>query len=156
KGFVYAEMNDQIVRYRIPAGGGAPGAKPQVVVSGLPLGGNHPMHPFAIDPRGRLLVDMGSATNSCQTRDRQPGAPGEQPCKELETRAGTWLYSADKLDQAFSPAERYATGIRNGEGLAFDAAGRAYATQHGRDQLAQNWSALYPDVKAAAELPAEE
>ena len=45
------------------------------------------------------------------------------PCKELETRGGIWRYDAKKTDQTFSPAERYATGIRNGEGFAIDAAG---------------------------------
>lgn len=156
KGFVYAEMNDQIVRYPIPAGGGAPTGKAQVVLSGMPLGGDHPMHPFAIDAKGQLFVDMGSATNSCQPRNRQPGVPGADPCTELQTRGGTWLYAADKLGQTFSPAERYATGIRNGMGLSLDASGRLYATQHGRDQLPQNWAKLYPDAKGGAELPAEE
>ena len=51
------------------------------------------------------------------------------------TRAGIWRYDANKTDQVFSPKERYATGIRNGEGFDFDAAGRLYVTQHGRDQL---------------------
>jgi len=155
KGFVYAEMNDKIVRYRL-AGSGVPADKPQVVVSGMPLGGDHPMHPFAINAKGELFIDMGTATNSCQPRNRVAGVPGNQPCDELLTRGGTWLYSADKLDQKFSPAERYATGLRNGMGLAFDAAGRLFATQHGRDQLLQNWGKLYPDAKLATELPSEE
>src|SRR5204863_8586338 len=89
KGAVYAEMNDQIVRYAIGPGG-LPSGKPQVVVSGLPLGGDHPMHPFAIDARGRMFVDMGSATNSCQPQNRRAGVPGAAPCTETETRAGTW------------------------------------------------------------------
>ena len=156
KGFVYAEMNDQIVRYRLTAGSDIPTGRPQVVLSGMPLGGDHPMHPFAINAKGQMFVDMGSATNSCQPKNRQPGVPGAEPCVEKETRGGTWLYSADKLDQKFSPAERYATGIRNGMGLSFDASGRLFATQHGRDQLIQNWGKLYPDVKATTELPAEE
>ena len=46
-------------------------------------------------------------------------------------------------------------GIRNGEGLAFDAAGRLFATQHGRDQLYQNWPQLYTPEQSA-DLPAEE
>jgi len=41
-------------------------------------------------------------------------------------------------------------------GLSFDAAGRLYATTHGRDQLLQNWRQLYPDAKTGAELPSEE
>jgi glucose/arabinose dehydrogenase len=156
KGFVYAEMNDRIVRYPLAAGSVVPADKPQVVLSGMPLGGDHPMHPFAIDAKGQMFVDMGTATNSCQPKNRVAGVPGAQPCDELLTRGGTWLYSADKLGQVFSPAERYATGIRNGMGLAFDAQGRLFATQHGRDQLLQNWGKLYPDAKAATELPSEE
>jgi glucose/arabinose dehydrogenase/cytochrome c5 len=155
KGFVYAEVNDKIVRYAL-SGAVVPTGKPQVVVSGMPLGGDHPMHPFAIDAKGQMFVDMGTATNSCQPRNRVAGVPGNQPCDELLTRGGTWLYSADKLDQTFSPAERYATGIRNGMGLAFDAQGRLFATQHGRDQLLQNWGKLYTDAKTTTELPSEE
>ena len=97
------------------------------------------MHPFAIDEEGHLFIDLGSATNSCQFQNRMPNSPGHQPCTELETRAGTWLYDANKKDQHFSSAERYATGLRNGEGFAFDTAGRLFVTQHGRDQLSQNW-----------------
>jgi glucose/arabinose dehydrogenase/cytochrome c5 len=156
KGFVYAEMNDEIVRYPLAAGSDVPADKPQVVLSGMPLGGDHPMHPFVIDAKGQMFVDMGTATNSCQPKNRQPGVPGAEPCVEKETRGGTWLYSADKLDQKFSPAERYITGLRNGMGLSFDASGRLFATQHGRDQLIQNWGKLYPDVKQTVELPSEE
>jgi glucose/arabinose dehydrogenase/cytochrome c5 len=159
KGYVYAEEKDKIVRYALPAGGGVPAGKtPEVVVSGMPLGGNHPMHPFVIDAKGQIFVDMGSATNACQgdAGDRKPGVMGLAPCTELETRGGTWKYDANKLDQAFSAKERYATGIRNGEGFAFDGAGRLYVTQHGRDQLPALWPKLYPDLKAATELPSEE
>jgi glucose/arabinose dehydrogenase/mono/diheme cytochrome c family protein len=132
-----------------------PTASPEVVVSGLPLTGDHPMHPFVIDAQGNLYVDLGSATNACQIANRMPNSPGHQPCTELETRAGTWLYDANRTDQHFSPAERFVTGLRNGEGFAFDAAGRIYATQHGRDQLRENWPSLYRPQEGANE-PAEE
>ena len=52
KGALYAEINDRIVRYALPAGSNIPRDPPQTVVSGLPLGGDHPMHPFAIDADG--------------------------------------------------------------------------------------------------------
>ena len=156
KGYVYAEVNDRIVRYALAPGAIAPTGKPQVVISGLPVKGDHPMHPFIIDAKGQLFVDLGSATNSCQPKNRFSHVPGAQPCVELETRAGTWRYDAGKLDQKFSAAERYATGIRNGEGFGIDAAGRMFVTQHGRDQLIQNWRDLYPDEAKATELPSEE
>jgi glucose/arabinose dehydrogenase len=156
KDAIYAEMNDKILRYPLPSGEIAPKGDPQVVVSGLPLSGDHPMHPFIIDAEGNLFVDLGSATNSCQAKNRMPNSAGLKPCTEQETRGGTWRYDANKTDQKFSPAERYATGIRNGEGFAFDSAGRLYVTQHGRDQLTQNWPSLYKNPKDGAELPAEE
>ena len=113
------------------------------------------MHPFVIDRQGNLYVDLGSATNSCQVQNRTLSSPGINPCTELETRAGTWRYDANRTGQHFSPAERFATGIRNGEGFAFDAAGRMYATQHGRDQLSENWPKLYRPEQGP-DLPAEE
>src|SRR5580704_9573597 len=155
KGYLYAETNDRIVRYQLPANGIEPTAAPQTIVSGLPLTGDHPMHPIAIDGQGNLYVDLGSATNSCQIKNRTLESPGIDPCTELETRAGTWRYDANRTGQRFSPAERFATGIRNGEGFAFDAAGGIYVTQHGRDQLSENWPKLYRPEQGP-NLPAEE
>jgi glucose/arabinose dehydrogenase/mono/diheme cytochrome c family protein len=154
-GSLYAEENDRIMRYKLPAAGIAPTAAGEVIVSGLPLTGDHPMHPFAIDPQGHLYVDLGSATNSCQVQNRTLNSPGIDPCTELETRGGTWRYDANKTGQHFSPAERFATGIRNGEGFAFDAAGGVYVTQHGRDQLSENFPNLYR-AEQGPNLPAEE
>jgi glucose/arabinose dehydrogenase/mono/diheme cytochrome c family protein len=152
---LYAEVNDRIVRYALPGGATVPAAAPEIIVSGLPLSGDHPMHPFVIDAQGHLYVDLGSATNSCQVRNRRARSPGINPCTELETRAGTWRYDANRTGQHFSPAERFATGIRNGEGFAFDQAGRMYVMQHGRDQLAENWPHLYRPQQGANQ-PAEE
>ena len=154
-GYVYAETNDRVVRYQLPSNGIEPTGVAETVVSGLPLTGDHPMHSFAIDTEGNLYVDLGSATNSCQSQNRMPNVSGNNPCTELETRAGTWRYDANRLDQHFSPAERFVTGLRNGEGISFDSAGRILATQHGRDQLGQNWPKLYT-LRQNANLPAEE
>jgi glucose/arabinose dehydrogenase len=153
---LYAEVNDRIVRYPLPAGALVPVGKPEVVVSGLPLEGDHPMHPFVIDSKGNLLVDVGTATNACDIENRMPNTKGHDPCTELESRGGIWRYDANKTGQKFSTAERYATGIRNGEGMDFDATGRLFVTQHGRDQLLENYPKLYTDAKVARELPAEE
>jgi glucose/arabinose dehydrogenase len=120
-----------------------------VVLSGLPPTGDHPMHPFVIDSKGELFVDLGSATNSCQFQNRIPNSPGHNPCTAKETRTGTWRYDANKTRQVFSPKERFVTGLRNGEGFAFDDAGRLFATQHGRDQLFQNWPRFYTAAQSA-------
>jgi glucose/arabinose dehydrogenase/mono/diheme cytochrome c family protein len=154
-GFIYAENNDRILRYALPTGALMPTAAPETVVSGLPLGGDHPMHPFIIGKDGSLYIDVATATNACQAQNRQPHIPGANPCTELETRGGIWRYDANKTGQKFSPSDRYATGIRNGEGFAFDATGNLLVTQHGRDQLHSNWPELYKPAEEAT-LPAEE
>ncbi len=154
-GALYAETNDRIERYALQAGTIGPATAPVVILSGMPLTGDHPMHPFQIDAQGELYVDLGSATNSCQVANRTLNSPGINPCTELETRAGIWRYDANRTGQTFSPAERFVTGLRNGEGIAFDSAGRMFATMHGRDQLSQNWPSLYKPVQGVNE-PAEE
>jgi glucose/arabinose dehydrogenase/cytochrome c5 len=155
KGAIYAEINDRIARYQLTAGSIAPKDPGATILSGLPLTGDHPMHPFIIDAQGAMYIDVATPSNSCQVKNRTPASPGKQPCEELETRGGIWKYDANKTNQTFSPAERYATGIRNGEGFAFDPAGHLFVTQHGRDQLHANWPDIYkPDQEAT--LPAEQ
>jgi glucose/arabinose dehydrogenase/mono/diheme cytochrome c family protein len=155
KGGLYADINDRIVRYPLEEGEIVPMGKPATIVSGLPLTGDHPMHPFAIDATGNLFVNLGSATNSCQEENRMPQSPGIWPCTELETRGGIWRYDANKTNQHFTSKERFVTGLRNGEGIAFDASGRIFATQHGRDQLFENWPRVYTSEQGQ-NLPAEE
>ena len=153
---LYAEANDKILRYALATGDIAPPGKPEIVVQGLPLTGDHPMHPFGIDSSGGLYVDLGSATNACQIKNRIALSPGHRPCTELRTRGGIWRYDAKRTGQHFSPRERYVTGLRNGEGIAVDSSGQGiFATQHGRDQLAENWPKLYTPVQGQ-NFPAEE
>jgi glucose/arabinose dehydrogenase/mono/diheme cytochrome c family protein len=154
-GALYAEINDKIVRYTMPAGSIVPDGPAAPIVTGLPLGGDHPMHPFVIAADGSMYIDVATATNSCQAKNRTPQSPGIVPCTELETRGGIWRYDANKTDQAFSPAGRFASGIRNAEGFAIDAAGRIFVTQHGRDQLHANWPQFYKPEEEAT-LPSEE
>ncbi|WP_158808904.1 PQQ-dependent sugar dehydrogenase [Beijerinckia sp. L45] len=152
---LFAEIDDRIVRYALKGGEIAPSSQPQTVVSDLPITGDHPMHPLIIDAKGDLFTDLGSATNACQDQNRMTQSVGHTPCTELETRGGIWRYDANKTGQHFSPKERYATGLRNGEGFSFDASGHLFSTQHGRDQLFENWPQLYNADQGHA-LPAEE
>jgi glucose/arabinose dehydrogenase len=154
-GDLFAEANDKIVRYDLSAGAMIPSGAPTTVVGGLPLTGDHPAHPFAIDSSGALFVNSGSASNACGVQDRTPGSRGHDPCTELRTRAGIWRYDANRTGQTFSPAERFATGIRNAVGITIGPNGALYATQHGRDQLAESWPALFTPEQGQ-NLPAEE
>ena len=157
---LYAEESGanagRIVRYAISTDSMTPTTSAaEVIVSGLPVSGGHPMHPFAIGQSGDLFISSGSSTNSCQVKERTNESPGRKPCPELSTRAGIWRYSANRTNQRFSPTERYATGIRNAVGIGFDPGGQLYSTQHGRDQLYENWPKLYTSERGQ-NLPAEE
>ena len=106
KGSIYAEINDRIVRYSLSASSIVPSGSADTIVSGLPLSGDHPMHPFIINAEGAMYVDVATATNSCQSKNRTLKSPGADPCLELETRGGIWRYDAEKTNQPFSNAER--------------------------------------------------
>ena len=153
---LYVDARTAILRYTLPAGALVPTAAPDTVVKELPTGG-HAARNMALDSAGALYVNVGSPTNSCQVKDRQKESPGKNPCDELKTRAGIWKCSASGHDQTeTNGCARLATGIRNAVGLAIDPAnGKLYATQHGRDQLFQNWPKYYT-AQDGAEKPAEE
>jgi glucose/arabinose dehydrogenase len=155
-GHLYVDEGKQIVRYQRSDTALAPEGKREVVVGGEPLDGGHRARNIAISSDGALYLNVGSKTNSCQQKDRGNESPGVDPCTELQTRAGIWKYDANKPGQVFSAKERFATGIRNGMGIAIAGDGKVYATQHGRDQLYQNWPKLFPTTKYSAENPAEE
>ncbi len=156
KDAVYAEAGPYVLRYRLQGDELVPSAAADTILSGLVTEKGHTSHPLTIDPDGNLYVNSGSATNSCQVEDRQAGSPGERPCKELATRGGIWRFSATKTGQKFGAEARFVTGIRNTGSLAVNPAdGALYATQHGRDQLGENWPKLY-SWKQSAELPSEE
>lgn len=152
-GHLYATWRDAIVRYRLAPGALQVVGGPDTVVRGLPMGG-HVAHNFVLAGT-TLYVNIGSRSNSCQVRERQPEAPGLDPCTELETRAGIWTFDATKLGQSPADGVRFATGIRNAVGLTIRGDGTLWAMQHGRDQLFQNWPTLF-DEAYSAENPAEE
>ncbi len=153
-GYLYVAPDDQIVRYALPDGQLMPAGPPEVVVSGLPFMGDH--HRKTVVPfGGRLYVNIGSATNACQVVNRMPLSPGIDPCPELPMRAGIWQFDADTLGQTLADGTRFATGIRNTNALGRDASGTLWAANNGRDQLADNWPALFTPAQDKL-LPAEE
>jgi glucose/arabinose dehydrogenase len=155
-GYLFIDEGARIVRYQRADTALVPGGPREVVVDGIPLEPGHRARNIAISPRGDLFVNVGSATNSCQEKDRALESRGRLPCPELRTRAGIWRFDANRTGQRFSPAERYATGIRNAMGLAIGPDGLLYATQHGRDQLHDSWPTVFPTTGYQAENPGEE
>jgi glucose/arabinose dehydrogenase len=156
-GYLYVDEGKAIVRYKRADNELTPSGAREVVVENIPLMPGHRARNIAIGSDGALYVNVGSATNSCQQKDRADESPGQDPCTELTTRAGIWKFDANKTGQSFTPGARYATGIRNGMGLAIRPSdGALFATQHGRDQLHDNWPKVFPTTQYQAENPAEE
>jgi glucose/arabinose dehydrogenase len=156
--WLYFAPDDGVMRYRVPAGALRPEGEPETLVTGLPDDRSHTAKTIAVGSDGsQLFVNVGSPSNSCQDPDRQSGVPGQDPCPELETRAGIWRFDANATGQTQQGAsDRFATGIRNAVAIAVHpTSGDLYAMQHGRDQLTQNWGDLFDEVESA-EKPAEE
>lgn len=156
KGYLYTETSNAIIRFPVKAGSLTASGPADTIVSGFPAAGNHTTKTFVIVDDATMYVDIGSATNSCQVKDRGLESPGIDPCVERDIRAGIWQFRADKIGQKASDGIHYGIGIRNGVALALDPADHSlYAMQHGRDQLFANWPKLF-DAEKSAETPAEE
>jgi glucose/arabinose dehydrogenase len=153
-GYLYLALNDRILRYRLTPGKLEPEGQPETIVSDLPDDGNHKSKSLAFRSGDAMYVSIGSATNSCQESDRKDHSRGKDPCRELDTRAGIWRFSADRQGQKFTDGRRFATGLRNPLAVTIrPGTNELFAAVHGRDQLGDNWG--FSD-KANAENPAEE
>jgi glucose/arabinose dehydrogenase len=148
---------DQILRFDLPDGTLVPAGEPEVVVSGLPADGDHTTKSIVVDDVGNLFVNIGSATNSCQVVNRELESPGIDPCPELDVRAGLWQFDAYGTNLVQTDGVRWVTGLRNAVALSINPTdGQLVAVQHGRDELHDDWPAIYPNVIDEAALPAEE
>jgi glucose/arabinose dehydrogenase len=153
-GYLYYSTDDAVFRYAWKSGQLEPSGAPEPIVRGLPGGGDHFSKTIILGPGDALYVNIGSATNSCQERNRRDRSPGKDPCTELDARAGVWRFSASRPDQSVRDGRRVATGLRNTVALALAPGTDAlYGVVHGRDQLTQNWGFTPPK---GAENPGEE
>jgi glucose/arabinose dehydrogenase len=101
---------------------------PTVILSGIPAGGIHDGGRIALGPDGYLYISTGDSGDSSLAQDK-------------ESLGGKIL----RVDFAGKPApgnpfgnEIYSYGHRNVEGLAFDDAGRLWASEFG----SQSWDEL--------------
>ncbi|WP_423822833.1 PQQ-dependent sugar dehydrogenase [Salinisphaera sp. SPP-AMP-43] len=138
-GWLYTASETTIQRYRL-----APGAMPtgpgQTIVTGLPRRQAHTSRGLALDTAGHLYVSIGAPSNACQKADRERGSPGRKPCPQLGRHGGVWRFAANRPEQPFRRAARFATGIRNMFALTYDdARQQLIGAQMGRDQLDSLW-----------------
>jgi glucose/arabinose dehydrogenase len=147
--WLYSSSPTTVLRYRLDSTSLTRIGVPDTIVTGMPDGG-HSSRSLALDDSGNIFVNVGSESNACYS------GQGLDPCPELDERAGIWRYDAARLHQAHDVSHRFATGIRNAVGLAWNPALHAlYATQHGRDDLHNIYPKLY-SVEKSNDTPSEE
>ncbi|MEM7363271.1 MAG: PQQ-dependent sugar dehydrogenase [Pseudomonadota bacterium] len=120
EGYLYIGETHQIGRIQYDAEAGQLAGEYEVVVPGLPRGGNHPKKIIGFGPDDRLYVAIGSTCNVCIEED--------------ERRATMMRFSPDGQD-----GEIVARGLRSSVGFAWDLDGTLYATDNGRDALGDDY-----------------
>ena len=154
-GYLYFSPDNAVIRWRWTTGALEPAGAAETVVSGLTSRGQHAAKTIAIGGDGGLYVNIGAPSNACQEVDRTAGSKGQDPCPLLDIAGGIWRFNTNRTGQTQADGERFATGLRNVVAIGVDPAGTVYGAQHGRDQLALNWPALYNEQQSA-DKPAEE
>jgi glucose/arabinose dehydrogenase len=156
-GYLYASSNKEVFRYKLTDKEEvASSDNPEKIVTGLQDHGEHNSKSITLDNAGNIYVNIGAYSNACQLQNRRPGSMGKDPCPILDSAGGIWQFKDDKLNQTYGDGTRYCTGIRNIVGLDWNnSVNELFAMQHGRDQLFDNWPAMF-NAKQSADLPAEE
>lgn len=152
-GYLYASSNSGIYRYGLNENNQVIDTEnPEKIVEGLIDMGRDNAKSFVMDNNSNIYVTIGSWNDAC--RDDVAGT-GMQPCTILDSAGGIWRFKADKLNQTFSDGTRYATGLKNAVGTAWNfKTNTLFAAVHGRGGL----HSFYPDLftpKQNDELPAE-
>ncbi|MDD5082322.1 MAG: PQQ-dependent sugar dehydrogenase, partial [Dehalococcoidales bacterium] len=114
-----AGLANRVVRFRME--NGTLNDK-QVIIDGIPAASNHDGGRIKFGPDGRLYVTTGDASVAELAQDKS-------------SLAGKILRITDDgripADNPFSGSPVYSYGHRNPEGIAWDAQGRLWATEHG-------------------------
>ena len=143
-GYLYFATDDAVLRYPHPEGSLSPSGAPDTLVSGLPVVANQRAKSLAVSDDGSLFVNIGSPSNACQVEPRGVGSPGQDPCPQLEARAGIWRFEAGRTHQTQADGQRFATGLRNTVALRLHPSGALFGVVHGRDQLSALWPTSRP------------
>jgi glucose/arabinose dehydrogenase len=155
-GYLYASSDEEVFRYKLDVQDKViNGDAPEKIITGLLSRHEHEAKAITLDNSGNVYVNIGAYSNACQVKDRTKGSPGMRPCPILDSAGGIWQFKADQLNQTYGTGVRYATGLRNVVGLAWNNdVNSLFVMQHGRDQLHDLFPAMF-DTKQSAELPAE-
>ena len=139
-GYLYYAAITHIGRFKLTPGELKPAGPEEIIVDGFPVGGGHAEKDIAFDDSGNVYVNIGLPSNACQIPDRRPGAPGIDPCPQLDDRGGIWRFKADVVGQTFTKEARFASGMRQPVAVAWHD-GHLYVAMNSRDSL----DTLYPE-----------
>jgi glucose/arabinose dehydrogenase len=145
-GYLYYAAVDHVGRFKLTPGELRPSAPAEIVVDGFPVGGGHAEKDIAFDNAGNMYINIGLPSNACQIPDRRPGAPGIDPCPQLDERGGIWRFKADVVGQKYTKEARFASGLRQPVAVAWHE-GHVYAAMNSRDSL----DTLFPEKGYTAE-----
>src|SRR5690606_1705022 len=99
KDYLYFTTAGEVYRTKLSPGKLIPDGEVELVLTddykNAPLGYEHIAKPLAFDDEGHMYVSFGSPGDVCQEFNRKPGAPGLEPCPELERHGGIWQFDAN-------------------------------------------------------------
>jgi glucose/arabinose dehydrogenase len=147
-------FNTDVYRYKLGADNKPADAdNPEKIVAGLLDRHQHESKSIVLDNDGNVYVNIGAYSNACQEQDRAVGSMGRKPARYWTSAAGIWQFKADKSNQTYGDGVHYATGLRNVVGLDWNSqTNTLFVMQHGRDQLSNNFPALYTDKQMQSYL----
>ena len=159
-GYLYYSSTGDVYRCKLKPGELLPDTATELILHDDylhdPHGFEHVAKPITFDDKGHMFVPFGAPSDVCQELNRIPGAPGMNPCPQLEEHGGIWIFDANKTNQTIKDGKRYATGIRSAVAINWNTAENSlFIVQHGRDDLHRTWPELYTRWQSAL-LPAEE
>lgn len=151
--YLYTSSNSGVYRYKMNTKGEVIDyEKPALIVSGLVDRKRDNAKPLVVDKQNNIYVTIGSYNDPC----REIGSgKGINPCSILDSAGGIWQFKADKLNQTFADGTRFATGLKNAVGIAWNSnTNSLFTTQHGRGKF-HDFYPQYYTPKQSGELPAE-
>jgi glucose/arabinose dehydrogenase len=151
-GYLYASSNTDVYRYKLDEKGEVLNIdEPELLVTGLVAKGRDESKSIVVDDKKNLYVTVGSYSNACLDAG---SFLGPSPCPLLDSVGGVWKFRSDVPNQPFATSKRFATGLKNSVGIAWNSQTHSvFVTAHGRDEFNK-----FPDrfsEKMSKELPAE-
>lgn len=157
-GYIYYSSDLVVYRHKLKPGTLIPEGDAEIVMTDDHEHGKHEHigKPIAFDNKGYMYVPFGAPSNACQDPKRTPGAPGLDPCPQLEDHGGIWRFDANKLNQTQKDGYKYASGIRSVVAMNWNPVDEElYVVMHGRDDLLRLWPNTFSPWQSAM-LPSEE